>query len=127
MIYRRYSAPKIWEEMNRMQREFDRMASAFSSDGDRVAASFPAMNAWTNENEEIVTAELPGVNPSDIEITFAPPLIAHSMPSKSHWDSPPPLSLSTFPISARPTPLATPIRSLEAGSRPKIVPAQCVP
>lgn len=69
MIYRRYSAPKIWEEMNRMQREFERMASAFSTDGDRVAATFPAMNAWTNDNEEIVTAELPGVNPSDIEIS----------------------------------------------------------
>jgi len=69
MIYRRYSAPKIWEEMNRMQREFERMASAFTPDGERVAATFPAMNAWTNDNEEIVTAELPGVNPSDIEIS----------------------------------------------------------
>ncbi len=69
MIYRRYSAPKIWEEMNRMQREFDRMASAFAPEHGHVLPAFPAMNAWTNDNEEVVTAELPGVEHKDIEIT----------------------------------------------------------
>jgi HSP20 family protein len=69
MIYRRYSTPKIWEEMNRIQREFDRMANAFSPERSHVMATFPAMNAWTNDNEEIVTAELPGVEPTDIEIS----------------------------------------------------------
>jgi HSP20 family protein len=69
MIYRRYSAPKIWEEMSRMQREFDRMASAFTPERGHVMSAFPAMNAWTNDNEEIVTAELPGLDHKDIEIT----------------------------------------------------------
>ena len=69
MIYRRYSTPKIWEEMSRMQREFDRVANAMAPERDRITSVFPAMNAWTDENEEIVTAELPGVEPKDIEIS----------------------------------------------------------
>jgi len=69
MIYRRYSVPSVFEEMSKMQREMERMVSAFSPDRARMNAAFPAINAWTNENEEIVTAEIPGVEPKDIEIT----------------------------------------------------------
>ena len=69
MIYRRYSVPSVIDEMSKMQREMERMVSAFSPDRARMGASFPAINAWTNENEEIVTAEIPGVEPLDIEIT----------------------------------------------------------
>jgi HSP20 family protein len=29
------------------------------------------MNAWTTEDEEVVTAELPGINPNELEITIA--------------------------------------------------------
>ena len=69
MIYRRYSVPNVMEEMTHMQRELERLMGAFSPERGRIAAAFPAMNAWTNENEEIVTAEVPGVDPADIEIT----------------------------------------------------------
>jgi HSP20 family protein len=55
--------------MNKMQRELERMVSSFSPDRTRMNQAFPAMNAWTNENEEIVTAEIPGVEPKEIEIT----------------------------------------------------------
>ena len=34
-----------------------------------MAPSFPAMNAWTNEDGAVITAELPGVNPEDIDIS----------------------------------------------------------
>lgn len=69
MIYRRYSVPSVMDEMTNMQRELERMMGAFSPDRSRMSASFPAINAWTNENEEIVTAEIPGVEPKGIEIT----------------------------------------------------------
>lgn len=69
MIYRRYSAPRVWDEMNRLQREFDRMMGGWQEGENPISTSFPAMNAWTNDNEEVVTAELPGVAPEDIEIT----------------------------------------------------------
>jgi HSP20 family protein len=34
-----------------------------------MAAGYPAMNVWTNEDGAIVTAELPGLKPDDIDIS----------------------------------------------------------
>ncbi len=62
----------------------------------------------------------------DIEITDAPSWTAHWIPRKIMFESPLPSSPRTLPISARETPGATPMR-VPSTSRPKIVPAQCVP
>jgi HSP20 family protein len=59
-----------WREIERMQREMDRIMQGFSTfSGARVAPSFPAMNVWLNEEGAVVTAELPGVNPEEIDIS----------------------------------------------------------
>jgi HSP20 family protein len=36
--------------------------------GPRAEAAYPALNAWTNENEAVVTAEIPGINPETLDI-----------------------------------------------------------
>ncbi|MBN1874681.1 MAG: Hsp20/alpha crystallin family protein [Anaerolineae bacterium] len=62
-----YRAP--FREMERLQREMNRLFTETMSPGrGRVAAGYPAMNIWANEEGVIVTAELPGVNPEDIDI-----------------------------------------------------------
>lgn len=48
--------------MRRMTRGFD---NGFGTPG----AAFPAVNVWQNDEAVAITAELPGVDPSDIEIT----------------------------------------------------------
>lgn len=59
-----------WHEMERMRREMDRVFSNFyASPRARVTPSFPAMNVWTNQDGAVITAELPGVNPDDIDIS----------------------------------------------------------
>lgn len=70
MIYRRYTVPTVWEEMERMQREMGKLMNGFTFERPLGAATFPAINAWTTDDEEVVTAELPGVNPDDIEISI---------------------------------------------------------
>jgi HSP20 family protein len=56
--------------MERMRREMDRLFSGFYAGPRlRTAPSFPAMNAWTNQDGAVITAELPGVNPGDIDIS----------------------------------------------------------
>lgn len=65
MIYRRYTIPSALEEMERV----NKLIKTFTAERSRDAA-FPAINAWTTEDEEVVTAELPGVDPNDIEITI---------------------------------------------------------
>jgi len=70
MIYRRYSVPTVLDEMERMQREMNKWMGGFTFERPLGAAVFPALNAWTTEDEEIVTAQLPGVNPDDIELSI---------------------------------------------------------
>lgn len=35
----------------------------------RYAAEFPAVNVWSNENEAVITAELPGMDAKDVNIS----------------------------------------------------------
>jgi HSP20 family protein len=73
MIYRRKSSPNLWEEMDKLQREMNRMFdSAFSNRvGDRSISSqdFPALNVWTKaDTGQVVTAEIPGMDIDDLDI-----------------------------------------------------------
>ena len=64
----RYGSMSPWREMERLQREMNRLYSDFSTSRPG-AANFPAMNVWTNQEGAVVTAELPGLNPEDIDIS----------------------------------------------------------
>jgi HSP20 family protein len=50
-------------EMNRLFTEWPRQARWFP------APEYPAMNVWTKDDVTVVTAELPGINPEDIDIS----------------------------------------------------------
>ncbi len=70
MVWRNYGFGSPWREIERLQREMNRLfadrATGFTP---RVATGYPAMNIWTNEEGGIITAELPGMSPDDIEIS----------------------------------------------------------
>lgn len=66
----RYGFVSPWREMERLQREMNRLFSDASTGfGPRVSPSYPAINVWTNDEGVVVTAELPGVNPDEIDIS----------------------------------------------------------
>lgn len=68
--FNRYNAMTPWHEFEQMRREMERVFDNFYTRPRRqVAPSFPAMNAWTNKDGAVITAELPGVNPEDIDIS----------------------------------------------------------
>lgn len=57
-------------EMARLQQEINRLFSNEPFTGQRPnASSYPAMNAWTNEDSTIVITELPGFSLEDIDIS----------------------------------------------------------
>jgi len=59
-----------WREMERLQREMNRLFSeAPQWFGSRATQGYPAMNVWANEDGLVITAELPGLSPEDIEIS----------------------------------------------------------
>lgn len=41
----------------------------FIGGANEVSTSFPAFNVWSNENETVLTSELPGVKMEDLDIT----------------------------------------------------------
>ncbi|MEW6717876.1 MAG: Hsp20/alpha crystallin family protein [Chloroflexota bacterium] len=67
-MYWRYRTPSIWQDMNRLQREMNRLLRDYYPRRWRNAPSFPAVNIWANEESALITAEVPGVNADDIDI-----------------------------------------------------------
>ena len=68
---RLYSARSPWAEMERLHRDVNRLFyDSFAQAGGRVGpATYPVMNVWSNEEGAVVTAELPGVEAEDIDIS----------------------------------------------------------
>ncbi len=67
-MYRRYRWPSMWGEMDRLQREMNRLFERTTGRRARMAASFPAMNVWASEDQQVLTAEVPGFDPDEIEV-----------------------------------------------------------
>lgn len=61
---------RMEREMERMEREMDRLFETFFPRRRRFfEVEFPPMNVWTNNEGAVVTVELPGVNPEQIEVS----------------------------------------------------------
>ena len=69
-MYRRYRFPSVWREMEQLQREMGRLVEWQAPRPLQKDADFPAMNVWANEDGQILTAEVPGISPEDLEITI---------------------------------------------------------
>jgi HSP20 family protein len=67
-MYRRFERPNIWQEMDQLQREMNRLFDATSRGRVFNSPSYPAINIWTNDDGQLITAEMPGVNPEDLDI-----------------------------------------------------------
>ncbi|RLD05590.1 MAG: Hsp20/alpha crystallin family protein [Chloroflexota bacterium] len=67
-MYRTLHTPSIWREMDRFQRDMNRLINRFDALGLRAAPSYPKVNIWVNDSSQIVSAEMPGANADDIDI-----------------------------------------------------------
>lgn len=55
-----------WAELERMENEMNRMLSRYASP---PASEFPAFNIWESTDQAVVTTEIPGIEPSSIDIS----------------------------------------------------------
>jgi HSP20 family protein len=67
-MYKRFPQPSIWQEMDQLQREMNRLFDATNRRQVFNSPSYPAINVWTNENGQMISAEMPGVQPEDFNI-----------------------------------------------------------
>lgn len=61
-MFRRFPTSPAWVEMQRIQREMNRAQGL---------DCFPMVNVYANEQAELVSVELPGAQPEDLQINVA--------------------------------------------------------
>jgi len=54
--------------MDQLQREMNRLFDATNKRQVFNSPSYPAINLWTNEDGQMISAEMPGVRPEDLNI-----------------------------------------------------------
>jgi len=54
--------------MDQLQHEMNRLFDASSKGQVFSSPSYPAVNIWTNDDGQVISAEMPGVQPEDINI-----------------------------------------------------------
>lgn len=59
--------PDMWRDLDRVQQEMDRL---FTGRSINYLQSFPAINMWMSENDVVLSSEIPGVDPDNIEISI---------------------------------------------------------
>ena len=67
-MYRTFRTPSLWREMDRLQRDMNRLFNQYYPTRLRTAPGYPAINIWVNEDGQFVSAEIPGVRVDDIEV-----------------------------------------------------------
>ena len=70
-MYRRIRMPSIWREMDQIQKDMTRLWQSSVGSNALNTLSFPAINIWTSEDGQIITAELPGFDADDIDIDLS--------------------------------------------------------
>ena len=70
MMYRTYRTPSIWREMDRLQKDMNRLFGDLPLSRTHSASAFPAVNVWAAEDSALVTAEIPGLSKEDLEINL---------------------------------------------------------
>lgn len=67
----------LWSDLERFGwsfdpwKEFDRMHRVFSRWTSSTDIEFPAINVWVSTDEALLTTEIPGVDPENIDISVA--------------------------------------------------------
>lgn len=67
-MHKIFRTPSLWREMDRLQRDMNRLFTQYSPSRLQVAPSYPALDVWVNENGQYVSAEMPGIQAKDIDI-----------------------------------------------------------
>ena len=63
-----YPLSDVWSEMNRLHNEMNHVFDSRERGCQALGASYPALNAWEEDDSLYVEAELPGVEMDDLEI-----------------------------------------------------------
>lgn len=67
-MLRRTRYPGLWREMERLQRDMNRLFPEPDSTRLQAASGYPPLKVWADEESVLITAEIPGVRADDLDI-----------------------------------------------------------
>jgi HSP20 family protein len=59
-----------WREMNRLRQEIDQLVTQQWAPLARGTAAFPPVNVWENEKGLVLTAEIPGLDAAQLDVSL---------------------------------------------------------
>lgn len=68
MFWTDYDLLTPWRDLYRLRDEMDK---AFSDYKVRTSAEYPAVNIWSSTNDMVLTAEIPGIDSNDIDLSIS--------------------------------------------------------
>ncbi len=69
MVLRRRPSSSMWEEMDKLQREMNRLFDSSYVNRYGAHLDFPGINIWTKaDTGQVITAELPGIDVDKLDI-----------------------------------------------------------
>lgn len=60
---------RTWNPLEEMQRLHDEVNRLFSRAVVPYTGNFPAVNIWTGDDEVVLTSEIPGIEPKDVDVS----------------------------------------------------------
>ena len=67
-MYRQFQRPNHLQERAQLKQEVNRLFEARNRGRVFNTHTYPAVNIWTTQDGQIISAEMPGVHPEDIDI-----------------------------------------------------------
>ena len=67
-MYRTTRMPSILREMDQLQQEMNRLFAVSARQQPINSPGFPPINIWANEEDQFISAEMPGLKAEDINI-----------------------------------------------------------
>jgi HSP20 family protein len=69
MLLQQLNRGRIWDSFREMERLQSQLNSLLAQGLGSSAVDFPPLNIWTSQDGAVVTAEIPGVSPENIDIS----------------------------------------------------------
>jgi HSP20 family protein len=67
-MHQRFQRPRVLQEIDQLQSEMNRLFDATNKRRVFNAPAYPAINIWVNKDGQLISAEMPGVHPEDLDI-----------------------------------------------------------
>lgn len=68
MLFQELASPSFWDSIGQVNLLQNRLNRLFSNMAETRQTEFPPINVWASQDKAVVVAEVPGIDPDDIDV-----------------------------------------------------------